>query len=61
MQIEVVRGYKSELFREDLKKVFDLTGGQQKNTVFLFNDTQVRRTPPLHLQPLCYLKCKDAS
>jgi len=39
--IEVVRGYKSELFREDLKKVYDLAGIQQLNTVFLFNDTQV--------------------
>ena len=39
--IEVVRGYKSELFREDLKKLYDLTGTQQLQTVFLFNDTQV--------------------
>jgi len=39
--IEVVRGYKSDLFREDLKKVYDLTGLQQLDTVFLFNDTQV--------------------
>lgn len=39
--IEVVRGYKSELFREDLKKLYDLTGLQQTDTVFLFNDTQV--------------------
>lgn len=39
--IEVVRGYKSELFREDLKKVYDLAGLQQLDTVFLFNDTQV--------------------
>eukprot|EP00966_Prymnesium_polylepis_P152481 3522214-Prymnesium_polylepis.1 len=38
--IEVVRGYKSELFREDLKKLYDLTGTQQTPTVFLFNDTQ---------------------
>lgn len=38
--IEVVRGYKSDLFREDLKKVYDLAGLQQLNTVFLFNDTQ---------------------
>lgn len=40
-QIEVVRGYKSGLFRDDLKKLYDLTGAQQTPTVFLFNDTQV--------------------
>ena len=43
--IEVVRGYKSELFREDLKKLYDLCGTQQLQTVFLFNDTQAM-TPP---------------
>ena len=39
--IEVVRGYKSELFREDLKKVYELCGTAQTPTVFMFNDTQV--------------------
>ena len=38
--IEVVRGYRLELFREDLKRLYDLTGVQQENTVFLFTDTQ---------------------
>lgn len=41
MQVEIVRGYKSELFREDLKKLYDLAGMQRTQTVFLFNDTQV--------------------
>ena len=45
--IEVVRGYKLELFREDLKRLYDLTGVQQENTVFLFTDTQATRAPAL--------------
>ena len=39
--IEVVRGYRSELFHEDLKKLYEMTGINQTPTVFLFNDTQV--------------------
>ena len=39
--IEVVRGYRLELFREDLKKLYEMTGINQQTTVFLFNDTQV--------------------
>ena len=39
--IEVVRGYRSELFREDLKKLYEKAGIKGQNTVFLFNDTQV--------------------
>ena len=39
--IEVVRGYKMELFREDLKKLYEKAGVNGENTVFLFNDTQV--------------------
>ena len=45
--IEVVRGYKLELFREDLKRLYDLTGVQQENTIFLFTDTQATRAPAL--------------
>ena len=40
-QIEVVRGYRSELFREDLKKLYERTGINGEHTVFIFNDTQV--------------------
>ena len=42
--IEVVRGYRLELFREDLKKLYEMTGINQQTTVFLFNDTQVIET-----------------
>ena len=38
---QVVRGYKAELFREDLKKLYERAGLNGENTVFLFNDTQV--------------------
>ena len=41
-QIEVVKGYRSELFREDLKKLYDRAGVQGQDTLFIFNDTQVR-------------------
>ena len=37
----MVRGYRLELFREDLKKLYEMTGINQQTTVFLFNDTQV--------------------
>ena len=37
-----MRGYRLELFREDLKKLYEQTGINQTTTVFLFNDTQVR-------------------
>jgi len=40
----VVRGYRLELFREDLKKLYEMTGINQQTTVFLFNDTQVIET-----------------
>jgi dynein heavy chain len=38
----VVKGYRSELFREDLKKLYDRAGVQGQDTLFIFNDTQVR-------------------
>ena len=37
----MVRGYRSELFREDLKKLYEKTGVENTDTVFVFNDTQV--------------------
>ena len=39
-----MRGYRLELFREDLKKLYEMTGINQQTTVFLFNDTQVIET-----------------
>jgi dynein heavy chain len=39
--VEVKKNYRKTDFREDLKKVFDLTGAKRKNTVFYFSDTQV--------------------
>ena len=38
--VEIVRGYKSDLFREDLKKLYTMAGVDQHHTVFLFNDTR---------------------
>ena len=46
-----MRGYRLELFREDLKKLYEQTGINQTTTVFLFNDTQVRRHPKPSPEP----------
>jgi len=40
-QVEIVRGYKSDLFREDLKKLYEKCGIEGQDTLFIFNDTQV--------------------
>ncbi|XP_044753245.1 dynein axonemal heavy chain 2 [Coccinella septempunctata] len=40
-QINVTRSYKTQEFKEDLKKLYNLTGVDNKATSFLFNDTQV--------------------
>ncbi|XP_055873384.1 dynein axonemal heavy chain 6-like isoform X2 [Biomphalaria glabrata] len=40
-QIELSRGYDYSAFHEDLKKLYDLAGVQNKHTVFLFTDTQI--------------------
>ena len=42
-QIELSRGYDYLAFHDDLKKLYDMTGVKNQNTVFLFTDTQVRR------------------
>ena len=42
--IEVVRGYRSELFREDLKKLYERAGLNNEPTTFIFNDTQIIET-----------------
>ncbi len=40
-QIELSRGYDYSAFQDDLKKLYEMAGAQNKNTVFLFTDTQV--------------------
>lgn len=40
-QIEVTKKYKTVDFREDLKKLYQMIGVENKPTVFIFNDTQV--------------------
>ncbi|EAX96997.1 Dynein heavy chain family protein [Trichomonas vaginalis G3] len=40
-QITITKGYKERDFREDLKKVIDLTAIEQKPTVFFFSDTHI--------------------
>ncbi|CAL1541921.1 unnamed protein product [Lymnaea stagnalis] len=40
-QIELSRGYDYSAFHDDLKKLYDLAGIQNKHTVFLFTDTQI--------------------
>ncbi|XP_069015317.1 dynein axonemal heavy chain 2 [Embiotoca jacksoni] len=40
-QVEVTKQYRIQEFREDIKKLYRLTGVDNKPTVFLFNDTQI--------------------
>ncbi|XP_028285542.1 dynein heavy chain 2, axonemal [Parambassis ranga] len=40
-QVEVTKQYRKQEFREDIKKLYLLTGVDNKPTVFLFNDTQI--------------------
>ncbi|XP_029381754.1 dynein heavy chain 2, axonemal [Echeneis naucrates] len=40
-QVEVTKQYCKQEFREDIKKLYRLTGVDNKSTVFLFNDTQI--------------------
>ena len=40
-QIELSRGYNYDSFHDDLKKLYEIAGVQNQNTVFLFTDTQV--------------------
>ncbi|XP_041842513.1 dynein heavy chain 2, axonemal [Melanotaenia boesemani] len=39
-QVEVTKQYRKQEFREDIKKLYRLTGVDNKPTVFLFSDTQ---------------------
>uniref|UniRef100_A0A4W6ECP9 Dynein axonemal heavy chain 2 n=1 Tax=Lates calcarifer TaxID=8187 RepID=A0A4W6ECP9_LATCA len=40
-QVEVTKQYRKQEFREDIKKLYRLTGVDNKPTVFLFNDNQI--------------------
>ncbi|KAF3697610.1 Dynein heavy chain 2, axonemal Axonemal beta dynein heavy chain 2 Ciliary dynein heavy chain 2 [Channa argus] len=40
-QVEVTKQYRKQEFREDIKKLYHLTGVDNKPTVFLFSDTQI--------------------
>ncbi|XP_044040597.1 dynein axonemal heavy chain 2-like isoform X2 [Siniperca chuatsi] len=40
-QVEVTKQYRKQEFREDIKKLYRLTGVDNKPTVFLFTDTQI--------------------
>nr|XP_020476144.1 LOW QUALITY PROTEIN: dynein heavy chain 2, axonemal [Monopterus albus] len=40
-QVEVTKQYHKQEFREDIKKLYRLTGVDNKPAVFLFNDTQI--------------------
>ena len=40
-QIELTRGYNYDSFHEDLIKLYNMTGVEGQDTVFLFTDTQV--------------------
>ena len=40
--VEITKNYRSVEFREDLKKLFNLAGVENQQTVFLFNDTQIK-------------------
>jgi len=44
-QIELSRGYDYSAFHDDLKKLYEMAGIENKDTVFLFTDTQVLHTP----------------
>jgi len=44
-QIELSRGYDYSAFHDDLKKLYDMAGVQNQDTVFLFTDTQVPPGP----------------
>ncbi|XP_061620043.1 LOW QUALITY PROTEIN: dynein axonemal heavy chain 2 [Phyllopteryx taeniolatus] len=40
-EVEITKQYRKMEFREDIKKLYRLTGVDNKPTVFLFNDTQI--------------------
>ena len=52
-QIELSRGYDYAAFHEDLRKLYDMAGVQNLDTVFLFTDTQIvvegEEIPPCYI------------
>ena len=50
-QIELSRGYDYAAFHDDLKKLYDMAGLQNQDTVFLFTDTQVTHPPIIIVSP----------
>nr|KAJ3423148.1 Dynein heavy chain 7, axonemal [Polyrhizophydium stewartii] len=43
IQVEIAKNYNVSNWHDDLKKVFKIAGGQGKQTVFLFSDTQIQQ------------------
>ncbi|KAJ3371981.1 Dynein heavy chain 7, axonemal [Kappamyces sp. JEL0680] len=42
-QVEISKNYNKQNWHDDLKKIFKLAGGQGKQTVFLFSDSQIQQ------------------
>jgi dynein heavy chain len=40
-QIELIKNYNSDAFRNDLQKIAKIAGGEQKPLTFIFTDVQI--------------------